>query len=201
MISYTSVLSLLLDVAELGNAVFSVSPGTYLTSQEAFNQSLAAVDASTSDIPAELLLGMAWVESRYYPTAVSRIEHGIRRTGIPAWRTPPKGTRSFFCGVTQATAENSWQKCKELQNPSTSYHTTVIELKRWLATDVCHGNLRCALTGYSGGFPAIKRGNRYAAFVLQRTRNIHIALKKGYYERPRVSISFHFSRNPRSTRN
>lgn len=170
------ILFLLVDVTSFGDAALEVSPGTYLTKESSYKQARAALEASTDEIPAELLLAMAWLESRYSPDAVSRIENGIRRTGIPPWRTPPRNTRSFFCGVTQVSAGDSWSNCKRFHDVAVAYKTTVVELNRWLSPRICNHNLTCALTGYSGGFPAIKVGNPYASAVMRRARLIKKAM-------------------------
>lgn len=173
MIIPLTIIGLILDLADLGPAVLETAPDTYLTEEEAYVQSLATLEAETSTVSAELLLAMAWTESRYYPTAVSRIENGRRVTGIPRWKSPPKGARNFFCGVTQISAGNSWRKCKSVQDVFSAYKETIKELEQWMSPRVCGRNLRCALTGYSGGFAAIKSGtNNYASFVLNRAKLI-----------------------------
>lgn len=177
MIVVMLILFFLIDVIRFGDATFETAQGTYLTKEGSYEQAKAALESATQEIPAELLLAIAWVESRYSTSAVSRIESGVRRTGIPMWKTPPGGTHSFFCGVTQVSAGDSWNNCKQFHNVSLSYHTTVTELNLWLSPRVCNHNLKCALTGYSGGFPAIKKGNHYADKVMQRTKLIKKALR------------------------
>lgn len=177
MTSFILILFLIVDVADLGNAAFKVSPGTYLTREGSYEQARAALEASTQEISAEVLLGMAWVESRYSRNAVSRVENGVRVTGIPLWKSPPGGTHSFFCGVTQVSAGDSWAECRRFHDLYEAYRTTIIELNRWLSPRICNHNLNCALTGYSGGFPAIKIGNHYASTVMWRARLIKNALR------------------------
>lgn len=176
MTSWLTVLSLLIDSVRLGDAMFSTSPGTYLTREKSYEQAAAAIEAATPEIPAEILLGLAWVESRYSPDAVSRVESEKRMTGIPMWKSPPKGTRSLFCGVTQVSAGNSWEQCRKFHNVHEAYKTAVLELLQWLSPRICNHNLRCALTGYNGGFPAIKAGTRYATTVMWRAGLIRKAL-------------------------
>lgn len=177
MISWISIVFLIVDTIRFGDALFEVSSRTYLTKETSYEQARAALEVSTQEIPTEILLAMAWLESRYSTNVVSRLENGIRKTGIPAWKTPPKNTRSFFCGVTQASAGNSWSKCQKLHNISIAYRTTVFELTKWLSPRICNHNLNCALTGYSGGFPAIKFGNHYAATIKYRASMIKKALR------------------------
>lgn len=177
MTSVLTILGFLAEAMNLGEATYVASPNTYLTQKGAYTQALAALEASTSELPAEVLLGVAWVESRYSTDAVSRVESGKRITGIPNWKTPPSGTRSFFCGTTQVGAEDSWEKCRRFRDVDLAYITLVEELDRWLS--VCHHNLTCALTGYNGGFPAIKAGKtNYASTIMWRVRLIKEALHR-----------------------
>lgn len=178
MNSISTIFGLLLDAFQLGPATLAVSPNTYLTEQSAYEQAFAALAAATPELPADILLGMAWVESRYSPDAVSRVEGNARRTGIPLWKSPPKGTRSFFCGVTQVSAEDSWDRCRKFHDVFEAYRTAVVELKRWLSPRICNHDLICALTGYNGGFPAIKVGTRYATIVMWRAQLIRRALRR-----------------------
>lgn len=172
-----ALFGLLCNALNLGNATLSTSSDTYLTREGSYVQSSAALKAETKEISAEVLLGLSWVESRYSINAVSRIEGGARKTGIPSWTKPPKGTYNFYCGVTQVNADNSWVKCQEFQNVFLAYKQTISDLKEWLNPRICNGNLQCALTGYNGGFPAIKTGSRYAATVMWRAGLIKKARK------------------------
>jgi hypothetical protein len=178
MTTLITIFCFLVRASQIGDATFETSPGTYLTKEGSYEQAKAALDAATFEIPVEVLLGMAWVESRYHSGAVSRSEDGKRIVGIPRWKSPPSGTRSFFCGVTQVSAGDSWKKCQEFQDISLAYQTAVLELNRWLAPRVCNHNLHCALTGYNGGFPAIKAGTQYAHTVMWRAGLIKSALSR-----------------------
>lgn len=200
MTSTTLILFLLVNAISLGDATFEASPGTYLTKQGSYEQAQAALEAATQEIPAEVLLAMAWIESRYSSGAISRIEGGVRRTGIPLWKTPPSNTRSFFCGVTQVSAGDSWAECRRFSNVTVAYRTTVIELNRWLSPRICNHKLNCALTGYSGGFPAIKSGNRYAFTVMWRAKLIKQALRRKDISCD-YDIAVSCSRSHRSSRN
>lgn len=177
MISWITIVFLIVDTFTFGDAIYKVSPGTYLTREGSYEQARAALEASNKEISAEILLAMAFFESRYSINAVSRIENGVRKTGIPVWRIPPVNTRSFFCGVTQASAGDSWVKCQKFHNVELAYRTTVFELIQWLSPRICNHDLRCALTGYNGGFPAIKSGNNYASSIIHRANLIKKALR------------------------
>ncbi len=109
---------------------------------------IAAVNAETTEVPAELLLSVAWRESRYDNRTLGSFD---------TWHHdyPPKGAHNFYCGVTQAEAHGSWSTCLTLRDPETAYRTTVEELGRW--TERCRHKVKssavgvCALAGYGGG--------------------------------------------------
>ncbi len=106
-----------------------------------------AVQHATPTISAPLLVAIAYHESRFVSTAVSRVK---RRNGSTA----------LFCGVTQATARDS-ADCVALQDNTTAIARTVDELQRWSA--VCrrlHGvaTMQCALQGYAEGMAGARRG-------------------------------------------
>lgn len=162
------------ETASLAHATRSYAP-SYLTREAAIVQVVAAEMAETKDVSAELLLSLAYSESRYNPRATSRVEKGVRNTTLPLWETPPKTVSGpYFCGVTQADARMSWKKCMELRNIFTAYETTAKELGRWLRVPQCRtadDRMRCALLGYGGGFPAISaETSTYPARVLGRAR-------------------------------
>lgn len=161
-------------VDQLAEAARKTAP-KYLTKETARSHAAAAKVAESPDVPAEVLLSMTFFESRHMPGSVSRVEGGKRKTGIPPWDAPPSNVRGpYFCGLTQAAAGMSWKRCLELQDVLTAYTKTVAELERWLK--VCKGNMTCALTGYGGGFPAIKLGtSTYPTRVLSRARALERA--------------------------
>lgn len=169
----TKLVSLLFDfflsISTLAEGAHAQAP-QYLSKEQANQHATEALFAQRPGISAEILLAMAFVESRFSPSATSRVENGKRTTGIPRWSTPPKGvTGPFFCGVTQAQAGFSWKRCLELQDLRIAYSTTAEELRKWMR--VCRNDLECALAGYGGGFPAIKaKTSTYPARVLSRAR-------------------------------
>jgi hypothetical protein len=133
----------------------------------------AAIAAETRKVSAEMLLAIAYYESRYLPEATSYVINGQRQAHIPwwAWRKwPPLGVSGpYFCGVTQVAAAKSWKKCLELRDVPSAYVAARTTLTNWLK--ICRNRMRCALTGYGGGFPAIERGtSTYPSRVLSRTR-------------------------------
>lgn len=152
----------------------------YLTYDAALYHVVAAKLASTDDVSAELLLGMAYVESRYTPLATSRVEGEIRKTGVPSWSTPDSEVHGpYFCGVTQADARFSWKRCLELRNIFEAYKTSAHELTLWLRHPLCRASdnpLQCALWGYGGGKPAIElRTSTYPGRVMSRAMALHRA--------------------------
>jgi hypothetical protein len=156
----------------------------YLSKEAAYVNSMSAVWAESSEIKAELLLGLAWVESRYTPEATSRVKGAIRSTGVPQWKYPPSDVHGpYFCGVTQVQAGTSWGKCLQLRSPVVAYVTAVNELTVWLRA--CRrvkadDYTQCMLLGHGGGWPLIQQGtSTYPARVLARTYVIKKMLRKG----------------------
>ncbi len=160
------------DTSKLAQATQRYAPG-YLNHETALLHVFAATAASDDEVSPELLLGMAYIESRYTPDATSRIEGSTRITGVPRWSSPPSDTHGpYFCGVTQADARFSWERCTELRNIFVAYATTTKELKLWLHHPLCRASdepMRCALWGYGGGKPAIEsKTSTYPSRVLSR---------------------------------
>lgn len=166
--------------SDLERALMATAPG-YMTPEKARLHVSAAMAAETPEMPAELLLSMAYLESRYDPRATSRVFKGKREGGIPKWKTPPKGVSGpYFCGVTQVTAGYSWTRCLEFRDIRLAYKTAVHEGIKW--QKACRKDrelLRCALWGYGGGYPAIKkRTSTYPARVLSRAQRISNKVKQ-----------------------
>lgn len=150
-------------------AILALCPN-YLNKQSATeNAEAAMVAAKASGLEPELLLAMAYTESRYNPNALSRIEcpkgKCRRVTGVWASETmPPNARPSWFCGVTQVGGNVSWERCREFAHDiKLSYATAAEHLNTWLLVPQCRAKagddrLACALTGYGGGFKAIKLG-------------------------------------------
>ena len=106
-----------------------------------------AVHHATPTISAPLLVAIAYHESRFDSTAVSRVKR-------------KNGSTALFCGVTQATAASE-ADCVALRDDAKAMARTVDELQRWAA--VCrrlHGvaMMRCALQGYAEGMAGARRG-------------------------------------------
>jgi hypothetical protein len=146
--------------------------------ETAYEHAEAAMHASTSTpaVAPELLLAMAYVESRYDATATSRVVGGQRRTGsYPSTRAPAGLQPRFglYCGPLQAQAW-TWERCMALRVLEHGYGTGAGELARWLRDPHVRGKVALALAGYAGGYIGVAdrycRG--YPARVLWLERRI-----------------------------
>lgn len=108
----------------------------------------AAFQASSRELPAEVLLAVAIVESDMDSTATSRVAGGRRRVG--SWPSSrPAGTGPRFCGVMQAVAGFDWSTCLALRDLSVGYEAGAAELRYWLRRS--RGDLAAALRGHACG--------------------------------------------------
>lgn len=98
---------------------------------DAIAHSAAAVIAETPRLPAELLLGVATVESGFDPLRLSWVaENGKRVTGVwPSIHEAGGGPR--FCGALQTMAGDDWALCMKQRELLVAYRTAVRELERW----------------------------------------------------------------------
>jgi hypothetical protein len=136
----------------------------------------AAAHAATPEVSAELLLGMAYIESRFDPTGVSRIEGKKRRVGRHPSTEPPKRWRrgtSLYCGPLQTFAA-TWDDCLKQRDLDVAYKTAVEELTRWLRDRRVRGDMTRALAGYGCGNRGVKTGkcNRYQGRVLWQAKRL-----------------------------
>jgi hypothetical protein len=140
---------------------------------EAYQHAQAAIDASTERVTPELLLAIAFVESRFDVTATSRVEGHTRRMGRYPSTTPPANLakRSLFCGPLQTMA-NSWSECIALRDPHTAYAAGVGEIERWLRDKRVRGDITRALAGHGCGNYGVATGkcNMYPQRVLWQLR-------------------------------
>lgn len=153
----------------------------------------AAITAATEySFPVELVLAMAYVESRFDERALSRMEcetkdraSCVRKTGIwPKATKPPKAQPSWYCGPMQAGGWVPWAECQKLrEDVAYGYGIGARELTAWMDDSRCRNlkdekRLRCALAGYNGGNAALANAatNKYANWVLfQRDRVLKFA--------------------------
>lgn len=179
---------------------------TGLSADQARANARAAIEAATDRVPVELLLGVAYVESRYNPEALSRMEcstdlqNCVRKTGIwPKTVKPPKARPSWFCGPLQTGGWISWSECQKMRSDvGYAYQVGVRELSAWLDDRRCArlnsaARLRCALTGYNGGNAAVAAHrstgyrSKYARFVLwQRDRITRALHARQHADRPQT---------------
>jgi hypothetical protein len=118
----------------------------------------AATRAATSALDSELLLAVAYVESRYDSQSVSRVEDDRRVAG--AWRSrSPAGSGPRFCGVMQTQAHHSWASCVAMRDVDIAYLVGAAELRDWLR--LARSDLPAALRGHGCGFYGFTNPCRY----------------------------------------
>jgi hypothetical protein len=145
---------------------------------EAYQHAQAALAASTDRVGPELLLAIAFVESRFDVTATSRVEGKQRRTGHYASTTPPSNLntrRSMYCGPLQTFA-SSWNECMAQRDPHVAYAAAVDELERWLRDRRVRGDITRALAGHGCGNYGVATGkcNLYPQRVLWQERRFEM---------------------------
>ena len=124
----------------------------------AFEHARAAVEASDADVQPELLLAIARVESRYDPTATSRMQGTQRITGSYRSSSLARGmTGPFYCGPLQTYAYD-WAGCLKQRDLATGYRTGVAELKKWLKHPKVAGSPFRALLGHACGNHGLVEG-------------------------------------------
>jgi hypothetical protein len=170
---------LTLFLQHLGLALRLATTHPQLELADALAHANAAADAATPEISAELLLGMAYIESRFDPTALSRIEGDERRGGRhPSVKPPKKWKRgtSLFCGPLQTFAK-TWPECLRQRELKVAYPKAVEELTDWLNDKRVRGDLTRALAGYACGNHGVRTGkcNRYPGRVLWQAKRIERA--------------------------
>jgi hypothetical protein len=169
-----SALTLVLKHLELCLRLHAAVP--WLDPQVASDHVMAAQAAATGPVTSELLLGMAFVESRFDPLAVSRVEGGIRKTGrYPSTAAPARlnPRTSLYCGPLQAFAP-SWPACMQMRDLTTGYAAAASELTQWLRDQRVRGNVPLALAGHGCGNYGVRTGscNGYQSRVLRMERQL-----------------------------
>ena len=166
----------------------------WLPPEVAYAHAEAASDAATEQVPAELLLGIAFIESRFDPTAVSRVEGHARKTGRYASTAAPASLdrrASLYCGPLQTYA-TSWSACISMRDLGTGYSAAVAELTQWLRDRRVHGNTVRALAGHGCGNYGVLTGqcNGYPERVLDMTRRFrdHDPARRSQPQRSIASI-------------
>ena len=141
-----------------------------LSWNDAIANAVAADAAATPRVAPELLLAIAFVESRFDPTATSRVEGAHRRTGSYPSTMPPANlaTRaSMYCGPLQTFA-SSWSECLSLRALPAAYAAGAAELETWLSDKRVRGDVTRALAGHGCGNFGVTTGkcNAYPTRVL-----------------------------------
>jgi hypothetical protein len=168
--------SLMIVLRHLGLALRLQAAVPWLPPEVAYDHAAAAAAAETDQVAAELLLGVAFVESRFDPTAVSRVEGHTRRTG--SYRTtdaPAQLDRraSLFCGPLQTYA-GSWSACVRMRELPAAYAAGAAELQQWLRDPRVRGSTVRALAGHGCGNFGVTTGrcNGYPERVLDMARRL-----------------------------
>ena len=172
-------MSLAMFLQHLGVALRLASTHPQLETADVLAHARAATEAATPKVPAELLLAMAFVESRFDPHALSRIEGKKRRVGKWPSTTPPKRLRkgsSLYCGPLQTFAGN-WDDCLKQRELAVAYAAGAHEIHNWLRDRRVRGDMTLALAGYGCGNRGVKTGkcNRYPGRVLYQAKRIEAA--------------------------
>lgn len=122
--------------------------------------------AATNNFPVEVLLGTAYVESRFYQQALSRLEcesadpkSCVRKTGVWASHVPPPTARpDWYCGPLQTGGWVTWAECQRMRTDVPyGYQQGVRELTKWWNDPACarlsdDDRLRCTLAGHNAGY-------------------------------------------------
>lgn len=145
------VLSFLFTSSDDVEALRSTAP-SYLTTETARSHLVAArYAASVHRVDADLLLSIAWFESRYDATA---------RTAEPLGKTS--------CGVMTPVPK---PKCVT-PNLVNGYLEGAEHLRTWL--DVANGNLNVAMLGFAGGYKMIKSCSEGKLMVQRGGRDVDL---------------------------
>lgn len=135
----------------------------------------AAAAAATDKVTTEILLSMAYIESRFEPHTLSRVEGKKRVHGRYLPTTPPKKLdkyKSMYCGPLQTRAR-TWDDCLAQRNDlALAYRAGARELTNWLRDRYVRGDITAALNGYGCGYHGVKtrKCNRYPGRVLWQAR-------------------------------
>lgn len=117
----------------------------YLTADTAAEHLTAARFAgAVYEVDPDLLLSIAWHESRYSPTAVT-----------------PEAGHKISCGVMTPEPTRDIALCSRSTSSLTAgYLAGARHLRAWILA--CRDNLHCAFTGYAGGYYLIAACKRDA---------------------------------------
>lgn len=163
-----------IDKARL-EQVISALPDVKLDPKVAAQLVAEAVEAAGTDLDPFVLLAQAYVESRFDPSATSRLIAGKRRVG--PWRSsqaPTGWSGNLYCGIAQ-TAASTWAACLTLRGSRAAFTAQAHELRTWIKrTD---GDLLRAIAGFGCGNSGVTRGScrGYPQRILALARRLHVA--------------------------
>lgn len=143
MLEYLRILALMHPLASGVLGTRDPPPPSIALIHAVHAEAAATVEVRERGVTPELLLAIAYKESRYIPAARPQ------------------------CGVTQIAAKGDPSQCRRLViDTRYAYDETVVHLQRWL--DACRGRgIACALTGYGKGWKAMEgRPSGYALRTL-----------------------------------
>lgn len=167
------MLSLVLQHFALALRLTATEPS--VSPEDAYAHVEAATQAATDEVSREVLLAMAFIESRFERHTLSRMEGKRRVHGRYHSTTPPKRMNkhgSMYCGPLQTRAK-TWADCLAQRNDLVlAYRGGARELTNWLRDRHVKGDLTRALLGYGCGYRGVKTGkcNRYPNRVLWQAR-------------------------------
>jgi hypothetical protein len=152
MSALITLLTLLLTPPQDVEALRSTAP-SYLTTDTAREHLLAArVAAASYNLDADLLLAIAWYESRYTVNAIGPLVRGKRA-----------------CGVMQPIMENGCQKNPTLME---GYLEGAKHVRTWL--DASRGDMNLAMLGYAGGYALINKCKEGPLMVTRGKREVDL---------------------------
>ena len=131
------------------NALRQTAPSYLTTTEEAaLHLGASTFAGELFSVDPAVLLALAYRESRY-------------TLGV----TGPKVKGTHACGLLQPTMHV--ETCRE-QTVLGGYLEGARHLRTWLDTKTCHGDLRCALLGYAGGY-ALLNGCAAGPVMVERS--------------------------------
>lgn len=130
--------------------------------------------AEETGFSTELLLAIAYVESRYDGRSLSWrscAKRAVCTRKVGRWflpSAPPASRPSWYCGAMQVGGHVPWPVCVQLmQDTQANYLEGARELRRWhknvrypkgrpcaITSPGSRSRLTCALLAYNGGYPA-----------------------------------------------
>lgn len=144
-----------LDEKRLSQALQDL-PHIKLDPEDADQLAAIAIEVAQDDLDPLTLLAQQYVESRFNPTATSRLIDGKRQTGLwPSRKEPAGWSGNLYCGIAQ-NAASTWEACLALRETRAAVTRQAAELRRWLKRT--RGDLVRALAGYGCGNHGVETG-------------------------------------------